>query len=63
MDFEVFIEKKKCVLCGACVAQCPEYFEMDKESAIVLKPKMIKEIAKRAEMICPTNAISIKEIN
>ncbi|MEM3126721.1 MAG: ferredoxin [Candidatus Woesearchaeota archaeon] len=61
MEFEVSIEKKKCVLCGACVAQCPEHFELDKEAAIVLTQKMPKEVAKKSEIICPTNAIIIKE--
>ena len=64
MAYKITVDKNECIGCGACEAQCPEYFEIDADEAKA-KPKKAKtdEIgcAKEAADICPVNAIKIEE--
>lgn len=56
---KVSIDKEKCIGCGACVALCPDGFEMRGDKAVV-KAKAGKPCSKQAAENCPTKAILIK---
>jgi ferredoxin len=51
----VSVDKDKCIGCGACVATCPEGFEMDGGKA---KAKGPQPCSKEAQDGCPVGAIS-----
>lgn len=51
----VTIDKEKCIGCGACVAQCPEGFDL-KDGKAVVKNKNVKCI-NEAISSCPVQAI------
>lgn len=36
-NMKIIHEKEKCISCGACVAVCPNYFEMDQTGKSHLK--------------------------
>jgi ferredoxin len=57
--YKVKVNKEKCIGCGACVAICPEVFELKAGKAIVKKAQTNKECAKQAADSCPVNAITI----
>ncbi|HHX99241.1 TPA: ferredoxin [Candidatus Dojkabacteria bacterium] len=66
----VTIKKDACVMCGSCVALCPEVFEMKDDGTVDVKAEYqgkpiedeaIKEKVKQAANACPTTAIEIKE--
>lgn len=67
---KVSIDKNKCIMCGSCVAICPEVFEMKDDGSVDVKEqhkgKDISEEAliskiKEAEAACPATAIVIEE--
>jgi ferredoxin len=60
--YNVKIDKKKCIGCGACEAVCPDVFKMDGEKAKIKASKTDKECAKEAADSCPTQAMSVKKI-
>ncbi|MBT7706461.1 ferredoxin [archaeon] len=51
----VTVDKEKCIGCGACVAVCPDGFEMKGGKAIA---KGKTPCSKEAEAGCPVGAIS-----
>ena len=51
----VSVDKEKCIGCGACVAVCPEGFEMKDGKA---KVNGDAQCSKEAEAGCPVGAIS-----
>jgi ferredoxin len=51
----VSIDKGKCIGCGACVASCPEGFEMDGDKAKVKDAKA--SCIKEGIDVCPVDAI------
>lgn len=51
----VKVDKEKCIGCGACVAVCPEGFELKNGKANVKKQAPCSEEAMDA---CPVGAIS-----
>jgi len=55
---EVKVDKEKCIGCGACVAVCPEGFEIKDGKSHV---KKAASCAKEAAENCPVGAISIEE--
>jgi ferredoxin len=61
----VKIDRENCIGCGACVATCPEVFEIDDENKAKLKlkeiPKELEEKTKEASEACPVNVIIIEE--
>ncbi|MEK6823660.1 MAG: ferredoxin [Nanoarchaeota archaeon] len=61
--YKVSINKKKCISCSACVAICPEIFEIKDDKVIVKKEETTKEGVKEAKESCPTKAIDIRQIN
>lgn len=54
------IDVDMCIGCGACVASCPEYFDMDEDG----KAKLLKEVVSITECVqdaidaCPVGAIT-----
>lgn len=67
---KVKINKEKCVMCGSCVAVCPEVFEMKDDGSVDVKTEYhnvnIEDVAliekiKQAQTACPTLAIEIEE--
>jgi len=57
--YKVKVNNEKCIGCGACVAICPEVFELKQSKANVKKAKTEKECAKQAADSCPVNAITL----
>jgi len=64
--YKITVDKTKCIGCGACVAQCPENFEIknDGENKAYVKKAKISELGcnKDAEEVCPVDAIKIEKI-
>lgn len=70
---KIIHERNKCIGCGACVAVCPEMFEMsEKDDLAVLKTSKENagifeletdniDCAKEAADICPVKIIKIEE--
>lgn len=67
---KVSIDKSKCIMCGSCVAICPEVFEMKDDGSVDVKEqykgKDISDAAiiakvKEAEAACPATAIVVEE--
>ena len=55
-------EREKCVGCGACVAICPENWEMADDGKAKCKNKNPKDAGcnKEAEGACPVQCITVK---
>lgn len=67
---KVKINKEKCVMCGSCVAICPEVFEMKDDGSVDVKAESqnvdiadtaLIEKVKQAQAACPTMAIETEE--
>lgn len=59
--FKITIDEDTCIGCSACVATCPEIFDMgDNGKAITKKKETDKPCAKESVAICPVEAITIK---
>lgn len=67
---KVKINKEKCVMCGSCVAICPEVFEMKDDGSVDVKAEyqnvniengVLVEKIKQAQAACPTVAIETEE--
>ncbi|MBM3228459.1 ferredoxin [Candidatus Pacearchaeota archaeon] len=61
-DYNLTVDKKKCIGCGACVAICPKVFKLNKgkAEATVKKIKNVGEVLE-AETACPAQAIKISK--
>jgi len=64
------INKEVCVMCGSCVAICPEVFEMKDDGSVDVKAEYqnaqigdatVAEKAEQAQAGCPTTAIETEE--
>ena len=54
------VNKSKCIGCGACVAICPEVFELKDGKSIVKNSKGCSKCdCEAAKSGCPVSAISI----
>jgi ferredoxin len=65
MAYKIEIEKDVCIACGACVATCPEHFEMnEEENHAQPKQSSVEELgcAQEAADNCPVECIHIKKI-
>ena len=51
--YKVSINKKKCISCSACVAICPEIFEIKDDKVIVKKKKQQKKALKKLKKVAP----------
>ena len=65
--FKIEVVEKDCTGCGACVAACPECFDMQdsaKGQKAVPKASEVDEIgcAMDAAEVCPVNCIHILEV-
>lgn len=57
-----FVDQKACIGCGACVAVCPNVFEMDEDGKSRVKNPSgdTEENIQKAIDACPVQAISWK---
>ena len=61
---KVYVEKKRCISCGACVSIADEIFEFDEEGKSQVIPNAEVEVEVESEKVnlaiesCPTSAIS-----
>lgn len=56
------VDKEKCIGCGACVAVCPEVFELRNGKSFVKNPKGCNKCdCKAAADACPVRAITLTE--
>ena len=59
---KIFVDKEKCIGCGACAAVCPEAFKMQENKAVAVKPEVDKlSCEKQGADVCPVQAIIITE--
>ena len=67
---KVSIDKTKCVVCGSCVAICPEVFEMRDDGVVDVKMEYqgveiaepeLQEKVRQAVDACPAMAIVVEE--
>lgn len=62
---EIKVDKNLCIGCGACIALCPEVFRYDSDGKSEINEgadiNKNGECVKKAEIVCPVKAISIKE--
>ena len=67
---KVSLDKGKCVMCGSCVAICPEVFEMKDDGSVDVKDSYkgvditdaeLQEKVKAAAAACPAMAITVEE--
>jgi ferredoxin len=59
---KVFVDKEKCIGCGACVAVCPDVFELkdDGKSHVISSEACEKTCdCEEAASICPVEAIKV----
>lgn len=55
------VDKKKCIGCGACVAVCPEVFELKDGKSHVKNAKACDSCdCEKAMNSCPVDAISLE---
>lgn len=63
---KVKIDLEKCIMCGSCVAICPEVFEMGDDGKVKVKgegevAEEVKEKVEQAKSGCPAVAIETEE--
>ncbi len=56
---QIKIDENKCIGCGACVASCPNCFEMKDNKAVTKKVNCGEPCINEAVSGCPVSAISI----
>ncbi|MGL5630545.1 MAG: 4Fe-4S binding protein [Mycoplasmoidaceae bacterium] len=62
MKKKIFIQKDKCISCGACVSMSPnESIFFDKEGKAEVNPSLANEDDEVVISVCPTEAIILKE--
>lgn len=63
MSFKIELKDSECIGCGACVATCPDFFEMAGDKASV-KKKETKEAgcAQDAADGCPVSCIKVTKL-
>ena len=54
------VDQETCIGCGACGATCPEVFEVEDVSSVIMDdvPEELQPSALEAETGCPVDAIS-----
>ncbi|MGI5898197.1 MAG: ferredoxin [Candidatus Dojkabacteria bacterium] len=58
------IDPEKCIMCGSCVAICPEVFEMGDDGKVKVKAEVSEEVKEKVEQAksgCPAVAIETEE--
>ena len=65
MAYTIKQDREKCIGCGACVAACPENWELKDDGKASPKKKKIEkrelECNREAESVCPVQIIHIFE--
>lgn len=62
MPFNVSVDKEACIGCGACVAQCPDNFELKDGKAVPINTKVDDAGCNNdAADVCPADAIKVTE--
>ena len=63
MSYKISVETEKCIGCGACVALCPDNWEMDENRKAHPKKSEVEDIGcnQKAADGCPIKIIHIKE--
>ncbi len=66
MAYKIKQDRKKCMGCGACVAACPENWELKSDGKASPKKTLIEkkdlECNKEAAAVCPLQIIQIIHI-
>jgi ferredoxin len=63
MAFKIELNADECIGCGACVASCGDFFEMDGDKAKVKKAETDDAgCASEAVDACPVNCIKVSEM-
>lgn len=57
---KIYLDKEKCIGCGACEAVCPKVFVLKNGKAIVKVKDTNEKCAKEAADSCPVQAIEVK---
>jgi ferredoxin len=63
--YKISVDQKKCIGCGACVAECPKNFKMKDSKSHPIKAEIDEKdlkCAQKAKEICPVCAITIKKV-
>jgi ferredoxin len=70
---KIIHQRKRCISCGACVATCPKFFEMDEKDGLATLKRSkkvgenfeleVKDIGcvKDAAEVCPVKIIKVKK--
>lgn len=60
---KLYVEKERCIGCGACVNIASDYFDFDDDgkSQVISNENIDSEVVNVAIESCPTGAIEIKE--
>ncbi|MBI5158965.1 ferredoxin [Candidatus Micrarchaeota archaeon] len=63
MAVKVEVDKDACIGCGACVAICPDVFEMNDEGKSMVKTPEVDDssCAEQAANGCPVQCIHLKK--
>ncbi|MFC1723334.1 ferredoxin [Nanoarchaeota archaeon] len=64
MSFKITQDHEKCISCGACVAACPENWEMGEDGKAKPKQEVVDEVGKNQDAAdaCPVQIIKIEEV-
>ena len=64
--YQVILDRPNCIGCGACVAACPENWEMQSDGKTLQKKEVIDEKEygsnKEAAEVCPVSVINFKKM-
>ncbi len=64
--YKVNLDRPNCIGCGACVAACPENWEMQSDGKTLQKKEIIDESElkcnKEAEEVCPVTVIKVEKV-
>ena len=68
MKLFFYVDKDKCIGCGACILISPELFSFDKNGKARENVKYIEDeqkifLVKKAQEACPVNAIIVEELD
>ena len=67
VKYKVKVDREGCIGCGACVAACPNNFEMLKDGKSKEKKEIIDdselECNQEAKEVCPVDVISVEKLD